>query len=475
MIRATTRRLRSTPAPPGRAGSAADPSRLGMAHCRPAPAPRGPGGRSPALRHHDPLPDAQRASPGCAAPRSTRARATSMTATVTARGWYRAHFPVRVRGGARLAFEASGDYLFHPLAAARIARELPGALRAGGHGARPGRARLLGVPDTRSRGASRRCPSARRWRPRSAGGAEAGSNRSLPGPRTASFSERHHSYVQRGQYAEQIERFVDALGACNRVHVIDAGRFVADPLAVFADLQQWLGLDAHRPPDRRVRVGNERPGPPLPSHLEQRLRSHFEEHDAALARLLDHPPSWRRESLMTTHPHSAFHGAPADRADQIAGRCVTRWHPRLRDVPVDKLLLGAQNGVAASLFAKAYGDPAVALAPGDGRTARRPPGPRRARTDDRRRHPRVAVRADGPGAGSSTRSAATSRRWTRRASSTRPGSSSRAPTTSTCRSGPGTTGTRCRAFRSSCPRSPTPTATRCSTATIASRSWPDAG
>src|SRR5580692_9445955 len=39
-------------------------------------------------------------------------------------GWYRAHFPLARGGG--VTFESSPYYLFHPLAAERIAADLPG-------------------------------------------------------------------------------------------------------------------------------------------------------------------------------------------------------------------------------------------------------------------------------------------------------------------------------------------------------------
>ncbi len=45
--------------------------------------------------------------------------------------WYRAHFPLRAGAGARggagaVTFESSPYYMFHPLAAQRIAADLPG-------------------------------------------------------------------------------------------------------------------------------------------------------------------------------------------------------------------------------------------------------------------------------------------------------------------------------------------------------------
>ncbi|WP_418057704.1 hypothetical protein [Pimelobacter simplex] len=36
---------------------------------------------------------------------------------------------------------------------------------------------------------------------------------------------------------------------------------------------------------------------------------------------------------------------------------ITRWHPGLREVPLDRLLLGGQNGMTAAAFASALGDP----------------------------------------------------------------------------------------------------------------------
>ena len=36
---------------------------------------------------------------------------------------------------------------------------------------------------------------------------------------------------------------------------------------------------------------------------------------------------------------------------------LTRWHPGIREVPVDRLLLGGQHGMSAAQFATSYGDP----------------------------------------------------------------------------------------------------------------------
>lgn len=217
------------------------------------------------------------------------------------RRWYVAHFPMRsvVRARAKAAgvegrvqaFECSGYYLFHPLAAERLARDLPDAQvvvlvrdpverasSAHRHEVARGFETLplgeaLDAEDLRTRGESTRLKSE---------------------PGYASFEHRHHAYVQRGEYAHQITRFVDALGE-DRVHVVDADRFFAAPEQEFADLQQRLGLPAWSPPT--VERWNGRPatapGDTTDDELRSRLMRHYETHDAELARLLGHEPSWR--------------------------------------------------------------------------------------------------------------------------------------------------------------------------------------
>lgn len=201
--------------------------------------------------------------------------------------WYRAHFPVRRRG--RSAFECSGYYLFHPLAAGRIARDLPGCHV------------VVMVRDPVARAYSaHRHELARGYESlpfdeavsceveRTAGLAEA----LVEDPGSTSFGHRHHCYLARGEYAPQIQRFVEELGS-ERVHVVDADALFADPVGEYVALQRRIGLDVHRP--TRVGRWNERPGTPLPDDLARRLRAHYDDHDAALERLLGRIPSWREE------------------------------------------------------------------------------------------------------------------------------------------------------------------------------------
>ena len=206
--------------------------------------------------------------------------------------WYRAHFPVaalaRWRAGGRpQTFESSGYYSVHPLAAGRIARDLPDVKVV----------LMVRNPVDRAYSAHRHESSrgfedvpferALELEPtRIAGEAE----RMVADPTYESFEHRHHAYLTRSRYAEQVQRFVDALGP-DRVRVVDADRFFADPQPELTALFAWLGL---RPwPVEHVDVWNARPGSPLDAELEERLMRYFEEPDRRLAELMGRLPSWR--------------------------------------------------------------------------------------------------------------------------------------------------------------------------------------
>ena len=70
--------------------------------------------------------------------------------------------------------------------------------------------------------------------------------RMIADPSYASFDHRHHSYLARSRYSEQIDRLIDELGR-DRVYVVDADVFFADPVGEFERLRAWLGLPSWRP------------------------------------------------------------------------------------------------------------------------------------------------------------------------------------------------------------------------------------
>ena len=206
--------------------------------------------------------------------------------------WYRGHFPIkwyaRLRHGVGVVtFECSGYYLFHPLAASRIARDLPGVRVVV----------LVREPVERAYSAHRH-EQARGYETetferaleleeeRTAGEVA----RILAEPSYESFEHRHHSYLARSRYSEQIDRFIELLGR-DRVCILDAGAFFDNPAAEFDRLRGWLGLSEWKP--ESVEQWNARPGTPLPVELRERLARHFEPYDALLAEQMGRTPSWR--------------------------------------------------------------------------------------------------------------------------------------------------------------------------------------
>ena len=207
--------------------------------------------------------------------------------------WYRGHFPTAVAArraaaghGEPMAFEASGYYLFHPLAMERLAHDLPAA-------------RLVVM----LRNPVQRAFSA--WKHERAGGFEdttsferaleledgrlAGEvERMHIDPGYESFSHRHHAYRRRGQYAEQLER-VFALAGRERVHVVESEAYYADPPREYARVLDFLGLSAFEPGFSQPKA---HPSEPMPPATRDMLTRHYAPHNERLAQLLGQPPSW---------------------------------------------------------------------------------------------------------------------------------------------------------------------------------------
>jgi hypothetical protein len=209
--------------------------------------------------------------------------------------WYRGHFPLR--STARKAappgqehaqvFEASGYYMFHPHAPGRIVEELPGvkivamvrdpverAFSAYKHELARGfetepLARALALEDERV------VPELARM---------------LTDPAYQSDVYRHQAYRRRGHYAEQLQPFVDTLGA-EQVHVVQSELFFTEPVAEYTRLLRFLDLPPLMP--RSFERYNPRPSAPMDPGVAAELREHFAGHDLALRPFLHARPSWR--------------------------------------------------------------------------------------------------------------------------------------------------------------------------------------
>ena len=212
--------------------------------------------------------------------------------------WYYGHFPLRAaarhsRGRQAVTFEASGYYLFHPLAAERMASEIPDVKVVA----------MLRDPVERAWSA---------WKHESARGFEWESferaldlederlrdeeERIAMDPTYESFTHRHLSHRSRGEYAPQVERF-HARFTPDRVHIIESEEFFGHPETVYARLLEFLGLDPH--PQARFAQHNARPSADMDAGVRRELRAHYRPYDERLAELLGRRLGWMHESMGT--------------------------------------------------------------------------------------------------------------------------------------------------------------------------------
>jgi Sulfotransferase domain len=202
-------------------------------------------------------------------------------------GWYRAHFPLRARktgrrSAAPLTFEATPYYLFHPLAADRAAELLPDA-------------RLLVLL---------RDPVARAWshyrhmvrlgleplsfeqaieaEPARLAGEVA---RLLSDPGYDAVRHRRYSYLARGAYAEQLQRWLNHFPA-DRILVLRSEALFDDPARCYRRVLEFLGLPPWAPPSFPVHT-KQSPAPRgMPPEVRRRLQEHFAPANRQLEALL---------------------------------------------------------------------------------------------------------------------------------------------------------------------------------------------
>ncbi len=154
-------------------------------------------------------------------------------------GWYRAHFPVRFKMKAGiLTGEATPYYLFHPLAAQRAARSLPRARlivllrnpvdRAFSHYNHMVR---VGREPLSFEEALEREPE------RLAGEAD----RIAADPRYSTFKHLHYSYLARGRYLEQLQKWFACFPRA-QIGIFQSEELFSSPAAAFARILAFLGL-----------------------------------------------------------------------------------------------------------------------------------------------------------------------------------------------------------------------------------------
>ncbi|SRR5579875_77834 len=217
--------------------------------------------------------------------------------------WYRSHFPVRPgrragRGrrpgacppGGPLAGEASPYYLFHPLAAGRLAAAHPDVKiimllrdpveRAYSHYKERVRnggewlsfAEAIAAEPERLRGEAERIVSE-------------------PGYRSVAHED--HSYLAQGRYLDMLPRWFGLFGR-EQFFIGASEDFYADPPGLVSQVWAFLGLPPAALASRRRYNYHE--APDLDPGLRSLLRGQFEEHNRALEDLLGRRLPWPSET-----------------------------------------------------------------------------------------------------------------------------------------------------------------------------------
>lgn len=211
--------------------------------------------------------------------------------------WYRAHFPLRrsacrveeEHGVAAQTFESSPYYLYHPHAAARIARDLPEVKLivlvrdpverafsqhahevARGFETEPDFAEALRLEPSRLRGQHERL---------------------LAHPHAYSFSHQHHAYRARGEYAGYLNATAAHVPR-ERILVLESERFFTEPRPSYDRVLDFLGLPHLGYPEFERHNARPRPAP-MPGSVRADLAAHFAPHDAALREWLPGEPVWQ--------------------------------------------------------------------------------------------------------------------------------------------------------------------------------------
>jgi LPS sulfotransferase NodH len=207
--------------------------------------------------------------------------------------WYRSNFPTSVDvalkarqtgQGRVLRYEATPDYLFHATAPERIAADLPGI-------------KLVAlVRDPVSRAVSAYNHMARHGlEARSLEDAILNEEAHLEAARRTSTTAYdhalvHHSYVARGRYFDQVERFLRRFPAGDlKVFVYED--LVADPESGLLQLSDFLGVPLPLP-ERTAPQNTGRYDPRIDPGVERHIRDETEGSSAALFAMLGQPRRW---------------------------------------------------------------------------------------------------------------------------------------------------------------------------------------
>jgi hypothetical protein len=108
-------------------------------------------------------------------------------------------------------------------------------------------------------------------------------------PSYISKAHKHASYLARGNYARQLERWFDAFPR-EQVHIVRSEDLYQRSAETLSRVTAFLGISPV--PSMPFAVHNQTSGPPLEPAIRRRLSEHFAPLNARLAELLGWDPGW---------------------------------------------------------------------------------------------------------------------------------------------------------------------------------------
>lgn len=209
--------------------------------------------------------------------------------------WYAGHFPLKRTASRRVphgtqpvVFEASGYYMFHPLALSRAVRDLPNVKLVA----------MLRDPVERAFSA---------WKHESGRGFEKESfmvalqlenerlagerERLLTEPTYYSYAHRHHAYRSRGEYLELLRPVTDVVPR-SQLHIMYSEDFFAAPDREFRALADFLEIPSQE--GMEFERFNARPSTSMPQEARDFLTAHFQSRLAPLEGFVGRRAPWPR-------------------------------------------------------------------------------------------------------------------------------------------------------------------------------------
>jgi hypothetical protein len=201
--------------------------------------------------------------------------------------WYRAHFPLKVKMVEdTITGEATPYYIFHPLAAKRIAKDLPNtklvtvlrnpvdrAYSHYNHMVRVGREKLS-FEEALDKEEERLFQE---------------EEKIISNPEHSTFNHLHYSYKARGRYVEQIEKWLN-LFPKEQMLFLSSEELYSNPSAAYGKATGFLGLTAWGPGNFKVFKQGEYDD--LPAQSREKLAKHFESYNQQLYKLLGIDFGW---------------------------------------------------------------------------------------------------------------------------------------------------------------------------------------